>query len=678
MKKIDLHIHTKSTISDSDFDFSTDKLREYIVELKIDAIAITNHNYFDKEQFQKILEELNDLEVLILPGIEIDLEGGHLLLISENKNLDDFSDRVQKIEDKIQTKTDYITLTEFKEIFESLDEYLLIPHYDKDPKIKEETLSSLDKDIFCGEVSSQKKFIYAKKDEHSLPPVIFSDLRFSDNISDFSVRQTFIKTDNLSFSSIKLCLMDKSKVFISQKGVDDLFQVLSNGLEISNNLTLVLGKRSTGKTTHVLDKIYNNFDNVKYIKQFELLEKDDKKNEKEFNKKLEKERSKIAEEYLKEFKDIVDDVGEISILEEKKKIEYFIESLLTVGSEAEIIDAYSNSVLYTETKYDVLDNKKLETIIKSVIELIENNDVDSIVEQYISKTELKRMLVDLINEYNKREEYGLKKKFVNSIIENIQKGLKSHTANASLADVSFSDYLMAREKIKKFNLIVKNIQQEHIEEIGDVGKFKSIVEFKKYINATTIGDRIGKKISFVEAYKKYNTPFEYLQKIKETSLNNSEYYKCFVNIKYKILNEFGLEVSGGERSEFNLLEKITDALNYDILLIDEPESSFDNIFLKDDINQKIKELSEKMPVIISTHNSTVGALIQPNYVLYTKRDIINNKPIFDIFSGSLTGGVLKSLKTDKEEKIKDIFLTCLEAGENAYKNKQQIYENIGN
>ena len=42
------------------------------------------------------------------------------------------------------------------------------------------------------------------------------------------------------------------------------------------------------------------------------------------------------------------------------------------------------------------------------------------------------------------------------------------------------------------------------------------------------------------------------------------------------IDEFDAEISGGERSEFNLLEKIQNAHHYDLLLVDEPESSFDN------------------------------------------------------------------------------------------------------
>ena len=51
MKKIDLHTHTISTISDYPFDFDLSKIIEYVDKLKIDALAITNHNVFDLAQF---------------------------------------------------------------------------------------------------------------------------------------------------------------------------------------------------------------------------------------------------------------------------------------------------------------------------------------------------------------------------------------------------------------------------------------------------------------------------------------------------------------------------------------------------------------------------------------------------------------------------------------------------
>ena len=46
MKKIDLHIHTIPTISDSQFEFSLDTFKKYAEEAHLDAVAITNHDVF--------------------------------------------------------------------------------------------------------------------------------------------------------------------------------------------------------------------------------------------------------------------------------------------------------------------------------------------------------------------------------------------------------------------------------------------------------------------------------------------------------------------------------------------------------------------------------------------------------------------------------------------------------
>lgn len=91
MKAVDLHIHTVKSISDSQFTFSMESLIKYVDSMKLDIIGITNHNLFDIEQFNHICDRL---DVKVLPGIEINFEGGHLLLLSENEELEDFSKKM--------------------------------------------------------------------------------------------------------------------------------------------------------------------------------------------------------------------------------------------------------------------------------------------------------------------------------------------------------------------------------------------------------------------------------------------------------------------------------------------------------------------------------------------------------------------------------------------------------
>ena len=128
----------------------------------------------------------------------------------------------------------------------------------------------------------------------------------------------------------------------------------------------------------------------------------------------------------------------------------------------------------------------------------------------------------------------------------------------------------------------------------------------------------------------YNLNSSYLKELRNCeTISPSEFYKLFVDIEYKILNEDGFAISGGESAEFNLLQTIEDARNDDMLLIDEPESSFDNIFLKDDVNSLLKEFSQEMPVVIVTHNSTIGGSIQPDYILFTEKQISGKDKILE-------------------------------------------------
>ena len=173
MKKIDLHIHTIASISDSPFFFSLNSLKDYVEKLSIDCIAITNHNLFDKAQFEEICRQL---PIVVFPGVEIDLEGGHILLISENEELDDFNSKCKRISDLIKSNSDYITYEQLIDIFPLLGKYLLIPHYDKKPQIKDEVLIKLGENIFAGEVASLRKFKACIKETDKLTPVIFSEI----------------------------------------------------------------------------------------------------------------------------------------------------------------------------------------------------------------------------------------------------------------------------------------------------------------------------------------------------------------------------------------------------------------------------------------------------------------------------------------------------------------------
>ena len=145
---------------------------------------------------------------------------------------------------------------------------------------------------------------------------------------------------------------------------------------------------------------------------------------------------------------------------------------------------------------------------------------------------------------------------------------------------------------------------------------------------------------------------------------------------YQVLNEYDKKVSGGEMAEFNLLRVLQDARQYDMLLVDEPESSFDNLFLKKNVNKEIKDISREMPVIVVTHNNTVGMLMEPDYVLYTQRQIVNGKDEYRVFSGSPGDKEFKTADASESISSYNTLLDTLEAGEEAYKTRKGLYQSF--
>lgn len=666
MKKIDLHVHTVSSLSDATFFFSLNSLKEYVVRLNIDCIAITNHNLFDKPQFEEIRRELPSK---VFPGIEIDLEAGHILLISEDEDLDDFNAKCKRVTDLITKKDDWISFEQLIDIFPVLDKYLLIPHYDKKPNIKEETLKKLGTNVFAGEVTSLRKFKACIAEADKLTPVIFSDCRFVEDMLDFPTRQTYINAEESTLIAIKGCLYDKSKVFLSSEEGNESFQATDDGVMMSTGLNVIIGERSSGKT-YTLNKISRSFDNIKYLKQFALLQNDEEK----FKELVTKRHSLLSENYLKELKDVVYDINEVDIRSNNSDIEKYIDSLKKYASENDKLDSFSKCKLYNESNFQTDDLENLKKLIKATEQLIENKEYRTIINKHITDDSLKSLIIELIETHNNIYEQNLKKNWANDIINRIKEDLRFRSSTTAIDEVDFSKIQLEKIKATKFKELVKKLQNEKVIDSKEIRGFKVVARTKRYTGAGQLKAKSKSTLSFSEAFNNYADPYKFLIALKNVGIEETEYYKFFVDIEYKTLNKYGFEVSGGERSEFNLLHEISDALKHDILLIDEPESSFDNIFLKNEVNELIKEIAKEIPVIVVTHNNTIGASIKPDYLLYTEKTIVGNEVIYKIYYGHPTNKTLKN--ADGEEiQNKDILFNCLEAGEDTYyERKNRTYE----
>lgn len=673
MKKIDLHTHTISTVSDSEFEFSLPKVQEYVEKLELDAIAITNHNVFDSKQFFEIR---NCLSIVVFPGIEIDLEGGHILVIADINEFEisDFELRCNRVSGLIRTSEDDLSLEEFNDIFPDLSKYLLIPHRDKKPNISQETINSLNPHVTSGEVASISKFKRAYKDKDELVPVLFSDLRFKKQLTNFPTRQTFVDLNEISLSGIKSCLFDRSKIALTKDSGNDFFQATDDGLLLSTGLNIILGDRSTGKSV-TLNKISASSGNAKYIKQFSLLHNDEER----FNETNKARLSLIHNKFLGEFRKVVEKIVQVDIEQNHINIENYLDSLKKFASENEKKDLYSKCVIFSETAFTINDLANLDKVIKSVETLIKNNEYQDIIQKYLNISNLKRLAIELNQKAIDSNIEINKKSWVNSLVSDITRELRIKTTGSVIEDLDFYKVGLDEIKLKKFEDVVnilKISREIHKEELG---KF-SIITSTKQIEGASDLQKIGRdKKTYSNAFRSYKlSPYDYLLELKELGVEDANLYKFFINIESLTFNQDGFTVSGGERSEFNLIHEIQDATKYDLLLIDEPESSFDNNFLNKEINAIIKHISTLMPVVVVTHNSTVGASIKPNFLAITQKSIENKEFVYRIYTGYPSDKVLTSADGQKIENYKTL-LSCLEAGLEAYNDrKEKAYDILKN
>ena len=669
MKKIDLHIHTVSTISDRTFTFSLDAFKRYVNDAKLDAVAITNHDIFDGVQFLQIQTELT---ATVFPGIEINVDSGHLLVIAKPTDLDDFVSKTALVTQRIAKVGDSMSVEELIKIFGDLKNYLLIPHYDKGPPIAGDTLEKLRPYISAGEVDSAKKFVRNIKDTSKLTPVLFSDSRMRVEMTVLPTRQTYVDCGTLTLDALKSCLQDKAKVALSERDGNKLWQVFDNGQMLSTGLNVVLGTRSTGKT-HTLNQISETIKSVKYIRQFSLVQQDEAG---EFKNSVERKRSAFVDQYLAGLKRVLDDVMKVDLPARERATTAYLDTLLRSAEESDRRDSFSKAALFDEVEFPIENSATLHALIGSVRQLIENGEYRPIIAKHVDLAALKKLAVELIDVLRIKVLDGKKKQVVNELVKEIKLGLAFRTSAVQIQDADLYAMALDLKRVARFSEIIGFLKKEAVIFQETLQGFKIEARKHPYVATGEVKAASGTKLAFGEAFRKYDNAHAYLRELmKNDSLPTGELYKLFVKISYRVLNKDGHEVSGGERSEFRLLQEIADAQNYDLLLIDEPESSFDNLFLKREVNQILKAISQTMPVVVVTHNNTVGASVGADYLLFTTKELEDGAPTYRIYSGYPTDKQMSSVEGDFINSHETL-LNSLEAGADTYEKRRQGYEAI--
>lgn len=677
-KKIDFHIHTIASIKDSDFTFSLDWLKKYVEATELDAIAITNHDLFDENNFREISEALPDIK--IYPGIELALDIGHVNIVFPRDCIGELSSFSQWLSTVHQTNTDHITCEELCDNLSCWNQGIYIFELNKSKSVKE--IPDIFNDVTCvGGVSNQLRFNIAKNNPDSIAPCLFSDAHATEQDSDnrndivkLQNKQTYLQIDSCEFEDIKRCLQDKSKISISKENLKDVVNI--DGINISSGLNLVVGKRGTGKT-HFLNRIKESIEDEYYeIKQFETARAD------EYIEQQRKEQGLTAisswqEKYINEFskiKSYIQDTGT-----ELNDIEKFLTDVKRFATEMARSQSSQKYSLFKETEFELSNIEYIRDALINIKKVIEKNEIWKLLSNAAQK---KNNFIEVYSElrdiYLKHKRDNELRQKVNAIMGDIKATLTARTGISNIQECSINKVIHKYQLEKKIDDFLKRIIVETPMKNERLHGYQIQVNLVPYQTATQFQKEIGIKEAvhndLIKIYRDKDF-ITFLKNLKQKNFyNEANFAEYLVRKEVKLLDSDGVPASGGQAVGFALMLRLNEAKNKPVILIDEPESSLDNAYIKTELNKELKNLAENSMVVVITHNSTLGALLEPDYLIVTSKSDCGD---YSIMSGEFSSSKIRDAE-GIEEKSYNKFVEAMESGIDSYTKKGVVYENLNN
>jgi len=474
-RKWDLHFHTQSSYDYKDKSVTDQEIIDGLVNKNVSVVAITDHHVMDIDRINN-LQKIGKSKITILPGIEF---------LSDSKGSDPIhfigifpeNSKIQFIWDQIRVKTAisrvegegkelnevYCDLVETIKLIHELGGLVTIHAGSKTNTIdnitnslphgvaQKEDIAKL-VDIFEmgkeGDIEPYSEHVnpfLQKKINKTLPLIICSD---NHNIKDYKVKQNlWIKSDP-TFEGLKQVLYEPAeRVFIGEERPDEklLYHLIdkvkfqddsftTNEIEISQNLTTIIGGKSTGKSI-LLKNIAKSIDKEEYNKRMKTAGLSDTKP------------IKGMEVYWKD--------GQVSSLGSEnnpsKRIIYIPQSYLNrvvdLDKESTDIDDIIKEVLLQDDDFNEW-SKTLSLKEKKVTDNIENGI---------------RQLFDKIDEYKEKRKELKKVGDEKGIAKQIKKITEEINVTQSKVDIKKKDieeYNSKIEAIKKDKLQIEFLSED--------------------------------------------------------------------------------------------------------------------------------------------------------------------------------------------------------------------------
>lgn len=704
--KIDFHCHTKSVKQGETEKRNIDSKRfvEKINDANVKIVAITNHNDFDKKQYEEFVEEANE-SFQIWPGIELDIKDdeteAHLIIISNPNCLNEFETSINNLIGDNDKSTFIANIEDVLNEFNNKD-VIYIGHYiGKKKMLSPKMIELMEKTIeekyrLFLEPSNYKTL--SVMSDNGFRAIMGSDVQDWEKYSSINLPELKLEVDSFNkflllakkdVTTINTLLQRKEKrdIDISIKLKNK--KVINQTIPIYNDINVIFGLKGTGKSC-IIDGLCD-----KFIKDG-------------------------IDCSIYRAKDVDDTIKSMQTINDNEKFE--VEFDLNILSKfIEKISKWKdnnptsliNYIEYIETK-DNNKNKKRLGITK--LKPIKNNST----EKYDEYLEKRKTIDNIINEYednnlyeflddndknilkeinNKiyikydsftKEEY-IKYKSIelsNNCITKIKEKADLLSSSKSVPNsTGFFEFAKNRLTLKnETNNILKLLREtKKIEEekIGNLDEDKEVFlrkEYKTFFDNET-GFKFGQTAttlkSVLKTLKNVNKKSledvnEYIKLFNQELKDNNIQATDFIGIKKYFINNKGeaYEPSDGERIMLILDRALFE--NKEVYILDEPERSLGNNFINDVVLPRINELAKlKKTIIIATHNANIAVRTLPFVSIlkeYTKGE-------YKTYIGNPF--VNKLINQDNEEDFKnwkDESIRVLEGGNEAFYDREDVYE----
>lgn len=703
--RVDFHCHTKATKSgDGNRTVTPELFHSKLQQADVDAVAITNHNRFDKEQFD-VLSDAVAGEIMVWPGVELDVDGFggryHMIVITSPNNAADFDGVIDKL---VGGKSADDCSWGFKELWDAFDGWdaLFVAHcHDKAPAISQADIENVkaitgeDWRVFFEPKSLVTLGIWSN---HGFGMLIGSDVKDWNTYENCHFSNLRLPVDSFE----QLCLLARRdaqvvETLLSQKPAMEMSAKPHPStllkLPIRPDINVIFGQKGTGKT-EIIKSLCQEYERLgvkyscyiggeKYSEYDKLLASDP------FDRSMD---DFSRDECIEELSAITD-WGEslptpldqyvmwrstVGNNEKKDRFKLSEQQALPIVP-MELFDRDKSAKKTVASFTKAYSEKKLEGYLGSddaseferILDVLETNIASQSLEHYID------------SESTRLANAALAK--LKEIIDS-KSNTKSKPSTTGFSDF-FNNRIMLHNAVER---VLSQLQEGELLEKEYLGRLEDkgllhVVTRKRFLCTASKAKEFDAKISKLKSLRKAleaivdsitlpDLPEKVAEFCRQYSDSEIEGLRAFIGIeKYVELEGYdeAYSPSDGEKGII-VIERML-RKDVSVYLLDEPELGMSNLYIDTVIRPIVQERARSgKTVIISTHNANLAVRTLPYVSIY--REHIGGTE-FRTYTGNPFVNTLSDISEPSNVKDwSETSMLTLEGGPDAFYDRKRIYE----